>query len=69
MYLRANELCPFADKCPHLKTASSYCHGANSDRPGSFTCDYVDSNGNFTSTNNEARNKYDLTGKMEILSE
>jgi len=43
------------------------CWGARKDRKNTFTCSFVSEDG--TIEEGRTRNKYDLTGKMEVVLE
>jgi len=63
MILKGNEVCPHTLNCPY----SDDCKGANPLRNNKFTCEFVSNNGIIES--GKQRNKFDDTGRMEIISE
>jgi len=63
--LNAKEKCPFFKECPY--NSNSLCQGADPLRETEFICDFVNKYGIFNE--GRFRNKYDKTGKMEIILE
>lgn len=68
MLLAEKQICIYYKDCPyHNGEYSGPCSGADNKRDKLFICDLIDKEGNFSSEG--FRNKYDETGKMQILLE
>lgn len=70
LYLKSYEVCKYGTTCPHNNRAnspSSFCRGAQANRPTEFVCDLVSDKGIFSESG--YRSSYDLTGKMKIINE
>lgn len=68
MLFAEKQICIYFKDCPfHNGTYSGPCSGADPSREKIFYCDLIDKNGNYSS--HGFRNKFDETGKMQILLE
>lgn len=64
LILEKNQVCPYGNTCPY--NTRHECWGAKSERPGKFTCEYVQNN---TIVEGGFRSSQDRTGKAQILNE
>jgi len=62
--LKRNEVCPYANKCPHNKNHE--CWGAEPTRFVEYKCSFVE-NGKILE--NKFRNPLDKTGQMKVIME
>lgn len=67
LFLKSNQVCPFASNCPYNTSIDSFCKGAETNRETTFSCEFVNEQGIFVE--NKYRSKFDQTGKMRILQE
>lgn len=68
MLFAEKQACIYYKDCPfHNGVYSGPCSGADLNRDKLFYCDLIDAKGNFSP--HGFRNKFDETGKMQILLE
>ncbi len=63
LILKPGEICPYSSRCSY----SDNCQGTISGRDVIFTCDFVKDSGEIME--GKFRNKFDLTGKMQLVVE
>jgi len=63
--LKANQVCPYSNKCPYADGPNGVCYGTRSDRDITFMCNFIDDHGNIHE--NRFRNPLDKTGNQKII--